>query len=259
MKKESIHIVKIGSAIVDENDVLEEFLSDFTALESPKILIHGGGKSASKLAKELNIPVKMHKGRRITCNKTLDVITMTYAGKINKNLVAKLQLFGCNALGLSGADGDVIRAKKRSPNPIDFGHVGDVTSVNANLIATLLNAGIIPVFCAMTHDMNGNLLNTNADTIASEIAIALSSDFETKLYYAFDQPGVMRDLNDKTSLINEITSDSYEELKNKRVISDGMIPKLDNCMHALDHGVEKIYIGDQKLLKPNSKSFTLIH
>ena len=259
MKSETLKIVKIGSSILSDQNVLNEFLRDFSQLDGNKILVHGGGKHATELARQLNVEVKMIDGRRITCEDTLDIITMSYAGKINKNIVAILQGLNCNAMGFTGADGNLIQAIKRPVAEVDFGYVGDVIGVNQVLIKQLLEISITPVFCAMTHDSNGSLLNTNADTIASELALNLAAGYQTELYYCFDQPGVMESIDDPDSLITYINPDSFEHLKKNKIISDGMIPKLDNCMHALRNNVEKIFIGNHDLLKPDFDNYTTIH
>ncbi|NNK70735.1 MAG: acetylglutamate kinase [Flavobacteriaceae bacterium] len=259
MKSQVLKIVKIGSSILSDRAVLQGFLKDFSSLTGLKVLVHGGGQHATELAEQLNVKVRMVDGRRITCEDTLEIITMSYAGRINKDIVAQLQGMDCNAMGFTGADGNLIEAIKRPPSPIDFGFVGDVIAVNRVLLNQLLGLEITPVFCALTHDSNGTLLNTNADTIASELALNLASSYKTELYYCFDQPGVMESLDDPDSLISEIDPESFEKMKKKKQVSDGMIPKLDNCMHALKHNVDKIFIGNHNLLKPEFETFTTIH
>ncbi len=258
MKSKSLKIVKIGSSILSDRKLLHEFLLDFSHIRENKVLVHGGGRHATELARKLNVPVKMNEGRRITCADTLDVITMSYAGKINKNIVAQLQAMDCNAMGFTGADGNLIKAEKRPVSAIDYGFVGDIVSVENELIAELLGWGITPVFCAVTHDKKGNLLNTNADTVASELALGMAVSYETELFYCSEKAGVLENLNDPESVITTINTASYEEIKRKKLISDGMIPKLDNCLHALRHNVRRIYIGDHKLLKLGNKLFTTI-
>ena len=237
-------IVKIGGNVVDNQEALNRFLADFSKIETPKILIHGGGVIASEISAKLGIKTQMHNGRRITDLETLKVVSMVYAGWINKNIVANLQNVGCNAIGLSGADGDCVPAVKRAPEPIDFGYVGDVdtTQINTSLIVSLLGRGITPVFCAITHDRKGSLLNTNADTMASSVAIALSGQYETKLVYCFEKQGVLSDPQNESSVIPLITKESYEVLKNKGVVKDGMIPKIDNAFKAMDNGVGEVII-----------------
>ena len=195
----TLTIVKVGGNIVDNKEKLENFLINFSKIEGPKVLIHGGGAIASELSPKLGIEVKMHNGRRITDYETLKLVTMVYAGLINKEIVAYLQKIGCNAIGLSGADGNSVPATRRACNPIDWGYVGDVDpdKINVSFLNSLLGRGITPVFCAITHDSNGSLLNTNADTMASSLAIAMSKEFATKLVYCFEKNGVLLDANDK--------------------------------------------------------------
>lgn len=248
--KEKISIVKIGGNIVDNPEALQAFLADFRELEGRKVLVHGGGVLASKMARQLGIETKMVEGRRITDEETIRVVTMVYAGWINKSIVARLQQVGCNALGLSGADANAIPSVRRSPVPIDFGFVGDPDPVriNAPFIAQLVDNGVIPVFCAITHDGQGSLLNTNADTIAYSVATALSAHFETTLYFCFEKEGVLRDVNDPTSLIPSIRQEECIALKQQGIIADGMIPKLDNSFRAISQGVSKVMILHAKNL-----------
>ncbi len=240
----NVKIVKIGGNIVDNPQALERFLSNFHQIEGPKVLIHGGGKIASQLSKELGIEVKMHNGRRITDYETLKLVTMVYAGLINKQIVAALQQIGCKAVGLSGADGNSVPAIKRAANPIDWGFVGDVDpkDINSEFLELLLDGGYVPVFCAITHDSHGSLLNTNADTMASSLARALSGRFNTSLVYCFEKDGVLADPDDDTSVIPLITKESYKELLEKEKIVGGMIPKLDNAFAALENGVARVFI-----------------
>lgn len=256
--KPKLAIIKIGGNVIENKTELSKFLSSFSKLEGPKILVHGGGKLATALCEKLGIEPEMIGGRRITNVETLEVITMVYAGLTNKNIVSKLQANGCNAIGLSGADGDTIQAHKRPVKDIDYGFAGDVDGVNSETIAVLLNTGLVPVFCAMTHDGNGQLLNTNADTIASELAIGLSGFYETTLYYCFEKKGVLMDVNDDESIVKYIDSASYKKLLDKKVIADGMLPKMENCFHALNKNVQKVCIGDISMLDPNSTFFTTL-
>lgn len=249
----TIKIVKIGGNIINDETALHSFLADFAQLKGPKVLIHGGGKLASELAKELNIPVTMIDGRRVTDTQTLDLITMVYAGKINKQIVAQLQAYNANAIGFTGADGNTIISTKRPAEPIDYGFAGDVVTVNPQVVTALINNEVTPVFCAITHDANGQLLNTNADTIAAELAIGLSADFNTELYYCFEKPGVLSDVTDDTSVIEQITLETYVQLKTNGVIFEGMLPKLDNCFHALKNNVQKVHIGNTTMVF-NSKN-----
>ncbi|WP_316790439.1 acetylglutamate kinase [Pedobacter frigoris] len=240
-----LSIIKIGGNVIDNSEKLHQFLLDFTALPGDKILIHGGGKIATELGTSLGIEAKMVDGRRITDIETLRIVTMVYAGLINKNMVAQLQDKGCNAIGLTGADGNIIKAVKRPVKEIDYGFVGDLneTSVSSEMIDNLLKAGLVPVLCAITHDGEGQLLNTNADTIASAVAVAMSDQYETSLIYCFEKKGVMRDIDDDNSLVAEIKMSEFEGLKNEGVVSGGMIPKLHNAFEAIKSGVTAVYIG----------------
>ncbi|NLD23880.1 MAG: acetylglutamate kinase [Bacteroidales bacterium] len=242
--KESLSIVKIGGNIVDNPEALESFLNDFKKLEGNKLLVHGGGVMASKLAKQLGIETKMVNGRRITDEETIKVVTMVYSGWINKSIVASLQKIGCNAIGLSGADANCIPSIRRSPVPIDFGFVGDPdpNKVNSSFISQLLESDIIPVFCAITHDENGSLLNTNADTIAYSVATGLSNNYNTSLYYCFEKEGVLKDINNPDSLIATMSFEECEVYKENGIIVDGMIPKMDNSFKAIRNGVSEVII-----------------
>jgi acetylglutamate kinase len=245
MSKQELHIIKIGGNVIDNSENLYHFLKDFTALDGYKILVHGGGKVATQLSETMGIEPKLVDGRRITDIETLRVVTMVYGGLINKNIVAQLQRFGNNAIGLTGADGNFIRTKKRLVKTIDYGFVGDMdeNSIDPKSISRLLEAGFTPVFCAITHDGEGQLLNTNADTIASALAVALSQLYETTLIYCFEKKGVLQDINDEESLIREIDPDRYEELKKQQIIHSGMLPKLDNAFTAINCGVKAVIIG----------------
>ena len=254
----TLKIIKIGGNIIDNEAALSSFLKAFATIESPKILIHGGGRLATQLAHELGLEVKMIDGRRITDKATLDLITMVYAGKINKNIVAQLQSKKCNAIGFSGADGNTIVSKKRPIKTVDFGFVGDVEKVNTTILEVLLEHNITPVFCALTHDQKGQLLNTNADTIASELAIGFADKYQTELYYCFEKNGVLKNVNDPDSVIEHITTKTYQNLIDDKIIVDGMLPKLNNCIHAIEKNVYKVCIGKQEMLfKPNA-NFTTI-
>ena len=239
-----IKVIKIGGNIVDNPEALARFVSDFAAMPGRKILVHGGGKEATRLSSRLEIPTTMIEGRRVTSRETLDVVTMVYAGLVNKRIVSMLQAAGCNAIGLSGADGNAIRATRRPAAPIDYGYVGDIApeGVNTHLLGSLLDAGFVPVFCAITHDGAGTLLNCNADTIASSVAIGASRLAPTDLIYCFEQPGVMEDIERSDSLIPLITPDTYASLRQSGVVNKGMIPKLDNSFRAIDAGVRSVII-----------------
>ncbi len=244
MEKKRINVVKIGGNVIDDPAALAEFVRIFASLEGPKILVHGGGKEATRLSKELGIETTMIEGRRVTDRATLDVVTMTYAGLINKRIVAMLQAEGCNALGFSGADGNLIKATRRPANPIDYGFVGDIDpeDVNATLLGTLLNAGVTPVVCAICHDGRGTLLNCNADSVASAVAIGASRIAPTMLTYCFEKAGVLADVEDETSVIPLVTAENFQTLKDEGVIAKGMIPKLTNALYSASKGVEAVRI-----------------
>ena len=243
-----LNIVKIGGAIIEEDAKLLPFLENFAALEGPKILVHGGGKKATAWSEKLGIPVQTKDGRRVTDAATLELITGLYAGQVNKSIVAHLQGMNCNALGLSGADANAIQAVKRPVKAIDYGFVGDVKQVNNSWFKHLLHQNISPVCCAITHDKNGQLFNTNADTITAEIGKALAQDFEVKISYCFELPGVMKDINDSNSLIEKINQASYQQLLLNNTISAGMLPKLHNAFDALQAGVKEVAIGATNMI-----------
>lgn len=286
-----IRIVKIGGNVVDNPDLLREFVRDFAAMPGMKVLVHGGGVMASQIQKEMGLAPVMIEGRRVTDEAALKVVTMVYAGWCSKTITALLQAEGCNAIGLSGADGNAIKASKRPPvhieslgKEMDYGYVGDVTgeSVNAGFIYALLERGIVPVFNAINHDGAGNLLNTNADTIASSIATAMANyryrsprevccrceecthcsddgrlTHETELIYCFEKDGVLYDKDDDSSVISEISLSRFEELKKEGIVADGMIPKLTNAFKAIDSGVARVVIKHARNLL-NDKGTVLI-
>lgn len=240
--KEKLTLIKVGGKIVEEEITLHKLLDDFAAIEGYKVLVHGGGRSATKLAERLGIESHMVNGRRITDAETLKVVTMVYGGLVNKNIVAGLQARGINALGLTGADMDVIRSVKRPVKDIDYGFVGDVKQVNATLLGDLIAKGVVPVMAPLTHDGEGHMLNTNADTIAGETAKALSALFDVTLVYCFEKKGVLRDENDDDSVIPTINQVEFHQLVADGVIQGGMIPKLENSFEALDAGVSEVVI-----------------
>ncbi|SDL71386.1 acetylglutamate kinase [Kriegella aquimaris] len=256
--KPKLSIVKIGGNVIENKTELSKFLAVFSKIEGQKVLVHGGGKLATELGKKLGIESQLVGGRRITDAQSLDLITMVYGGLVNKKIVAELQANNCNAIGLSGADANTIQAHKRPVKDVDFGYVGDVDSVNAITISRLLEANLTPVFCAITHDQNGQLFNTNADTIASEIAIGMSEFYETTLNYCFEKKGVLKDVNDEDSVIKHINTTSYKTLLTQKVIADGMLPKLENCFNALNRNVHQVCIGNISMLAPESNLFTTI-
>jgi acetylglutamate kinase len=255
---EKLSIVKIGGNIIEDEASLTAFLKLFSNLEGKKILVHGGGKRATAMATKLGIASKMINGRRITDAETLEVITMVYGGLVNKNIVAKLQALQVDAIGLTGADVNSIKSKKRPIREIDYGFVGDVKEVASNSIDTLIQANFTPVFCAITHDGKGQLLNTNADTIASQIAVGMSKLYKTSVYYCFELNGVLKDFNDKKSVIKRINFESYQRLLKEGIITDGMIPKLENCFDALNKGVHKVHIGNTAMFTEENELFTTI-
>jgi acetylglutamate kinase len=258
-----LYIIKIGGNIIDDEKKLSSFLLAFASLEGRKILVHGGGKLATKLATQLGIEQKMIDGRRITDAETLKIVTMVYAGYINKNIVAQLQSYDCNAVGLCGADGNLIQSHKRASKAlskgegevIDYGFAGDVDAVNTTFLKSLLDQNINVVIAPITHDKKGLLLNTNADTIAQEIAQAMSNHYEVNLIYSFEKPGVLLDVTDERTVIPILTKQYYEKLKasthekRESIIFAGMIPKLDNAFVALNRGVQRVIIGKAEELK----------
>ena len=240
--KEKITIIKVGGKIVEEAATLAGLLDRFAAIEGRKVLIHGGGRSATRMAERLGIESRMVDGRRITDEATLQVVTMVYGGLVNKNIVAGLQARGVNALGLTGADCNIITAHKRPVKTIDYGFVGDVDSADGKMLSNLIEQGITPIVAPLTHDGKGNMLNTNADTMAAETAKALAKHYDVTLIYCFELPGVMRDPEDADSLIATITGESYSLLLADGTISGGMIPKMENAFNAIENGVAKVII-----------------
>ncbi|WP_375582507.1 acetylglutamate kinase [Cyclobacterium xiamenense] len=251
-----INVIKIGGNVIDHPENASRFLKLFAKFPGKKILVHGGGVLASRIGKSLGIEPQMHLGRRITDKETLDLVTMVYAGLINKNLIAELHTYGQQAIGLTGADGNAIQSVKRPVKDVDYGYVGDVVQVNTELLESLLQQSISPVFSAITHDGKGQLLNTNADTIASEIATALARKHKVNLYFCFDKTGVLMDANNEASLIPLINEDIYNELLRDQIIHSGMIPKLENAFKALQKGVVHVWLGlpDNLLLAAKGKN-----
>ncbi len=240
---EKVTIVKVGGAIVEDNEQLAQLLTDFAAIPGKKVLVHGGGRRATKVAAALGIESKMVNGRRITDAQMLEVVTMVYGGLVNKNLVAKLQAKGVNALGLTGADMDVIHSHKRPvKDGVNFGYVGDVERANGKMLQTLIQEGITPVMAPLTHDGNGNILNTNADTIASETAKALAPYYDVTLIYSFEKKGVLSNPDDDNSVIPVITRSDFEKYQADGTIGGGMIPKIENALAAVDAGVKEVII-----------------
>jgi acetylglutamate kinase len=252
--KEKLTVIKVGGKIVEEEATLNQLLADFSAIEGYKVLVHGGGRSATKLAAQLGIESQMVNGRRITDAETLKVVTMVYGGLVNKNIVAGLQAKGVNAMGLTGADMNVIRSVKRPVKDVDYGFVGDVEKVNAELLGNLIRQGVVPVMAPLTHDGKGSMLNTNADTIAGETAKALAELFDVTLVFCFEKKGVLSNADDDDSVIPVITPELFKEYVDKGIIQGGMIPKLDNAFAALEYGVEEVFIKHAANLLNNKET-----
>lgn len=242
LEKTRLHIVKIGGNVIDQEKELQAFLEKFHALEGKKILVHGGGKLATQMAQSMGMEAKMVEGRRITDAPTLRLVTMVYAGWINKNITAQLQALKCPSMGLSGADAGLILCQKRAPKPIDFGFVGDVIQVNGDLLVSLLELNLNLVIAPITADAQGQLLNTNADTIAQALAEALAKTYEVELLYCFEKKGVLMNAEDDASVIHHLDETRIDDLKAQHLVSDGMIPKLDNALKALKAGVHRVRI-----------------
>jgi acetylglutamate kinase len=255
MKK--LFVVKIGGNVLDTDAALQSFLKDFASIDSSKILIHGGGKIATRIGDQLGIESKYVNGRRITDSATIDLVTMVYGGLVNKQIVARLQHLDCNALGVTGADGNILKAKKRPVKDVDFGFVGDITadSFNRDLVSALLNQGIVPVFAPLTH-ADGKMLNTNADTIASVLAVGLSSIFDVRLICCFEKKGVLRDVNDVNSVIHHLPESLYKTMLPQNIFADGILPKLENAYAAINAGVREVLIGEAGDLLKNISATT---
>lgn len=253
---EQIKVVKVGGKILEEEQSLLQLLDNFADIKGKKALIHGGGRLATTIGEKLGIESKYIDGRRITDAETLQVVTMVYGGLANKTVVAKLQARDCNALGLTGADMNIILAEKRPVKTIDYGFAGDVKAVNGKRLSSLIDADIVPVMAPLTHDKKGNMLNTNADTIAAETAKGLSPFYNVSLVYCFEKAGVLMDEHDDDSVIAHITPDSYEQLKKDNIIHSGMIPKLDNAFDALNQGVKEVIITNVENIS-NGKGTTI--
>lgn len=242
MAKDKLTVIKVGGKIVEEEDTLCQLLNDFARVEGYKILVHGGGRSATKIAERLGIQSNMIDGRRITDAATLEIVTMVYGGLVNKNIVAGLQSLGVNSLGLTGADMDVIRSEKRPVKEIDYGFVGDVKAVKSDTLKWLIDKDVVPIMAPLTHDGKGNILNTNADTIAAETAQAMSSYYDVTLVYCFEKRGVLMDEEDDNSVIPELNKSLYRKYVDEGVITAGMLPKLDNAFNSIDKGVVEVII-----------------
>ncbi len=240
--RDKLTIIKVGGKIVEEKESLDALLRDFAAIDGFKLLVHGGGRSATKVAAQLGIETLMIDGRRVTDDAMLDVVTMVYGGLVNKKVVARLQSLGIDALGMTGADMDIIHSHKRPVKSVDYGWVGDVDRVNGEALSALLRSGVVPVIAPLTHDGEGHLLNTNADTMAGETAKGLAPFFDVSLVYCFEKPGVLRDENDDESVIAEIDPALFASLKEEGIVTGGMLPKLENAFNALDAGVSEVVI-----------------
>lgn len=259
MMKEKLKIIKIGGNVINNKETLSSFIADFSTIKGSKILVHGGGKHATKMAEKLGVNSKMIEGRRVTDESVLEIVTMVYAGLLNKNITASLQKNNCNAIGLTGTDANTIVAHKRVVKDIDYGFAGDVDNVNSDVIHVFLENKLTPVFCAITHDKNGQLLNTNADTIAAELAKGMSDKFDVELIYCFEKSGVLANIENETSIIENINLATYPKLKENGTIADGMLPKIDNCFDALQNGVSKVIIGKPKvIIDKNLKHTSLV-
>jgi acetylglutamate kinase len=242
---EKLYVIKIGGNVIDNAEALQSFLKAFALADAKKILVHGGGKIATKIGDKLGIESKYINGRRITDEATIDLVTMVYGGLVNKKIVAQLQSFDCNAIGLTGADANIISASKRPVKDIDYGFAGDIKTggVNADVLAALLQQNISPVMAPLTHDGKGQILNTNADTVASSLAVALSKQYDVRLIYCFEKKGILMDVEDDDSVINLITKDKYQRLLEEKKLFDGIIPKIDNAFAAIENGVKEVLIG----------------
>lgn len=259
---ERLFIIKVGGAIIEDQQKMYEFLDGFTRVNAKKILVHGGGRSATGLAEKLHVVAKWHNGRRITDAEMLDIVVMTYAGRINKKIVCYLQSLDTNAIGLTGADADLITSDIRKKQPVDFGWVGDPVSVNTEILRNFIETDLTPVIAPITHDKKGNLLNTNADTITSAIGIAMSTYYDTECVYCFELDGVMEDVNDPDSLIDQINTTRFQSLQAEGKIVDGMVPKLESAFLSIQNGVKAVRIFPYKkvahIMNDKNKVGTLI-
>ncbi|MDE1192167.1 MAG: acetylglutamate kinase [Arachidicoccus sp.] len=255
---DKLFVIKIGGNVIDNEENLSSFLQSFASIQSNKILVHGGGKIATKIGEQLGIKSNYINGRRITDDDTIDLVTMVYGGLVNKKIVAHLQAKSCNSIGLTGADANIIPATKRPVKEVDFGWVGDVYNDQLKIdnVQLFLESGITPVFAPLTHDGNGHILNTNADTIASSLAIALSKDYDVRLIYCFEKKGVLENVNDENSVIRNINKEKYRQLLQEQKLFEGIIPKIDNAFAAIDAGVKEVLIGDAKDLLKNTTDET---
>lgn len=249
---EKLFVIKIGGQVIDDKQALQSFLSAFASLQAKKLLVHGGGKIATRVGDALGIRSKYEHGRRITDDDTIDLVTMVYGGLVNKKIVAQLQSMGCNALGLTGADANILPAIKRPVKQTDYGWVGDLSKPGCEQVKTFVENGLTPVVAPLTHDGLGHILNTNADTIASTLAVGLSAYYHVRLMYCFEKPGVLEDVNDKGSVITEMDPGKYARLLKENRLFEGIIPKLDNAFEAIRDGVKEVLIGDAGDLLKNA-------
>jgi acetylglutamate kinase len=254
----TLFVIKIGGNVIDDEVKLSSFLKDFASIQSPCILVHGGGKIATRIGEQLGIESKYVDGRRITDDDTIDLVTMVYAGLVNKKMVAQLQSLGCNAIGLTGADANIIPAQKRPVKTIDYGWVGDINTsdISSDLLKGLLDLGLQPVFAPLTHDGMGHMLNTNADTIASTLAVSLSAQYDVRLIYCFEKKGVLENVDDDDSVIAEINRSNYDLLKEDGKLFAGILPKIDNAFEAISAGVKEVLIGHADDLLQNTTEHT---
>lgn len=243
---DKLFVIKIGGNVIDNDHALRSFLQDFAAVQGKKILVHGGGKIATSIGKQLGIEPNYVNGRRITDAATIDLVTMVYGGLLNKKIVAALQPLGCNALGLTGADANIIPATKRPVKDVDYGFVGDISNqqLATGNMQSFLNSGLVPVVAPLTHDGGGQILNTNADTIASSLAVSLSGSYDVRLIYCFEKKGVLENIEDESSVINLINKEKYQQLLADQKLADGILPKIDNAFAAIGNGVKEVLIGD---------------
>jgi acetylglutamate kinase len=258
LNKQKLFIVKIGGNVIDSQESLQSFLKDFASISQRKILIHGGGKVATRIGEQLGIESKYTNGRRITDDATIDLVTMVYGGLVNKKIVAQLQALSTNAIGLTGADANCIPATKRPVKEIDYGWAGDVEAANVeiNTLIRLLENGLVPVFAPLTHDGHGHILNTNADTIASSLAVGLSGFYDIRLIYCFEKKGILEDVDDEGSVIRLINKQTYRDLLSRQKLFAGILPKIDNAFAAIDAGVKEVLVGDAKDLVQNTTDKT---
>lgn len=250
---QQLFVIKIGGNVIDKEESLADFLRDFAAVDAPKILVHGGGKIATRIGEQLGLQAQYHNGRRITDEATLDLVTMVYGGLVNKKIVAQLQSLGCNAIGMTGADANILPAVKRPVKDIDYGFAGDVKDdkIPTATMHALLQSGLIPVLAPLTHDGEGHMLNTNADTIASAVAVASSGYYQVRLVYCFEKKGVLDDVNNDDSVVPLINRAIYQQLLSEGKLVEGILPKIDNAFAAIDKGVKEVLIGDARDLVPN--------